>query len=151
MNISHLRTFALAGLLSVAALGQASPARADVTVAPSVPVGKLLTYNTTLTPKYGVGEYAGTLRITIDAAGIVNGFYQNDEGQVSSVTGGVRGTQIWFDVANYRRLHVNGTLAHNQIVGYSLQRSYAFTANLTGRELTAGSSLRGAKSSRASA
>lgn len=118
--------------LSFAALLAFSPlaARADISVAPAAPVGKLLVYKTTLTPRYGVGEYAGTLRISIAPSGIVNGYYLNDQGQVSSVTGGVRGAQIWFDVGH--RWHVNGTLQKNQIVGYSVPRSYAFTAKLTG-------------------
>ncbi len=126
MDISRASAISLAALFALAPL----TARADISIAPAAPVGKLLVYNTTLTPRYGVGEYAGTLRIRISPAGIVNGFYQNDQGQVSPVTGGVRGAQIWFDVASGHRLHVNGTLQKNQIVGYSLQRSYAFTATL---------------------
>jgi len=127
MEISRARAISLAALLALAPLA----ARADVSAVPAAPVGKLLVYQTTLTPRYGVGEYAGTLRIKISPSGIVNGFYQNDQGQVSPVTGGVHGAQIWFDVNAGNRLHVNGTLQKNQIVGYSLQRSYAFTAKLT--------------------
>ncbi len=112
------RTLALAALF---ALGSATQASAAQSVAPGVTTGRSIEYDWVLTPRYGVGQYDGTLRIKITPDGIVS---------FQVVSGGVSGNQIWLDFGLNGPVHMTGTIENGKIVGYSwLERQdFTFTA-----------------------
>ena len=113
------------------ALACNAAALADVSTAPAAPTGKLVAYHAVLTPQYdGVGQYDGTLRIAISASGIVSGTYVNQDGRFQSVSGGMRGNEIWFDIGSASNIHVSGTYEKGIIRGYSRisGKSFDFTA-----------------------
>jgi hypothetical protein len=114
------------------ALGIGAPALA---VTNSVTSGEPvhLAYNTRLIPQYSAGEYDGTLRLTINANGIVSGTYIPSAGGPRVVTGGVNGDNIWLDFGFSGRMHVTGTIRNGHIVGYASRgmQQYKFVANVT--------------------
>ena len=121
------------GALALAfALGAAVPAFA---VSNSVTTGEPvhLVYNTRLIPQYNAGEYDGQLRLTINAEGIVSGTYLPSDGGRKTVSGGVKGDDIWLDIGFRGNWHVTGTIRNGHIVGYTSRgtQQYTFVANVT--------------------
>jgi len=121
-----LRNLALAVALSLAAT---APAAAVQGV--GVPA-QHLQLTTTLTQQYGVGEYDGTMDLTISSDGIVNGYYRPNGERIVTVTGGVDSSNgnIWLDFGFKGRLHVSGTLQNGTIAGATLIKGnvYEFKA-----------------------
>lgn len=111
------RIFATAGL--VAALAMPALAITHQGIAP----GQQASYTTTLTqewgPGAGVGAYEGTLQLTLDRNGLINGYYRPDGGSFEAVTGGVQGNNVWLDIGMLDRIHITGKFDGTQIVGYS--------------------------------
>ena len=92
-------------------------------------------YTTTFVQELGVGRlgagaYEGTLDLTIDSRGLVNGYYRPDGGTFIQVTGGVDGTSVWLDFGFMGHVHVTGTFEQGQIVGYTWihGQDFVFTA-----------------------
>jgi len=67
---------------------------------------------TRMVPKFGAGEYDGTLTLTIYPDGIVQGNYRPLDGDFRPVTGGIDGRNIWLDIGQRGRLRLIGTFEH---------------------------------------
>ncbi|MGH7728425.1 MAG: hypothetical protein ACREM2_06520 [Vulcanimicrobiaceae bacterium] len=101
---------------------------------------KTTTFTVSFSPQYEVGSYDGTLRLTIGADGIVNGFYRPDDGfGLREVTGGLDGDHIWIDfgsggvVPRARDVIVEGTYNGTTISGMTFAggKSYLVSAEPT--------------------
>jgi hypothetical protein len=102
------------GLLALAALPLAAPAATEAPGANTAPAQ--YTLPTRLVDRYGVGEYDGTLSLTVYPSGIVQGYYRPDDGGYRTVTGGVDGKTIWLDIGSgFRPLHVSGTFQNGKL------------------------------------
>ena len=118
-----LRIIALtAGLLPLAAV-------------PAISSTQPTAYDTALTPVFGSpSPYTGTLRLTVNDAGIVRGYYFSSDGSAMfvPVTGGQRGDAIWFDIGNSGMYHIAGRVHDGTIVGTAFagnNEQYTFVAN----------------------
>jgi hypothetical protein len=58
-----------------------------------------------------VGEYDGTMQLTVTSDGIVSGFYRPSDGRFVAVTGGVSDSTFWLDIGSMSSnpLHFTGT------------------------------------------
>jgi hypothetical protein len=126
--MNALRTLAAtAALIAASAL----PAAAAATHA-AVPLPGTTVFNTKLTPDwYGVGEYDGTLTLTVDADGIVNGYYRAADGnRLTYVTGGLDGNHLWLDLGQDGLSHIDGTFDGRTIAGgtFLAGQNYTFLA-----------------------
>ncbi len=77
-------------------------------------------YETEMAPAFplsGAGVYAGTLRLSVSASGIVQGYYQRQDGGIEPVTGGRAGDAIWFSIGEAGTIHVNANVLGSSIVG----------------------------------
>ncbi|MBC5816121.1 MAG: hypothetical protein GIW97_06225 [Candidatus Eremiobacteraeota bacterium] len=85
-----------------------------------------------LFPAPGAGVYAGTLRLTINPNGIVQGSYQTADGAIEPVAGGKNGNAIWFSIGESGNLRVNANLAGADLVGSArdgtMSEEMSFTA-----------------------
>jgi hypothetical protein len=81
--------------------------------------------------------WTGTLQLTINSNGIIQGYY-HPAYQIAfiPVTGGRDGDNVWLDIGSAGRLHVNGTLHNGTIVGSAVDERthtpYSFTARVQG-------------------
>ena len=116
---------------SLLALSTTLPALATVTAGPPLVSGPQ-TYATTLTPDWrGVGEYDGRLTLSIDAQGIVSGYFrQADSSRLTWVTGGLSGREMWLDLGQAGLTHIDVTFDGRTIVGgtYLFGQTYTFKA-----------------------
>lgn len=80
-------------------------------------------FQTRLIESFHPGEYDGTMRVTVYPDGIVSGTFQDSDGGVRNVTGGLNGTSIWLDIGANHSLHLYGTFKNGTI---------SATANLPG-------------------
>lgn len=64
------------------------------------------------------GEFDGRLRITITPDGIVSGNFQQDDGGLRQVTGGLSGTKIWLQLGN-DGFPFNGTFVDGKLTAYA--------------------------------
>ncbi|HLI95660.1 MAG TPA: hypothetical protein VKT72_06185 [Candidatus Baltobacteraceae bacterium] len=118
-------------------------AAALVVVAPSVSQAAVTqaqapvhaTYETSMVPVLHAfdGPWTGTLKLTFNPSGIIQGYYNPaDQMAFIPVTGGRDGDNVWFDIGTNGRLHVNGTLQNGSIVGGAIDErtheTYDFTA-----------------------
>jgi len=110
MNTMIRTATTAAGFLAAFALPIASQAATSSTVPPQRYV-----FQTRTTESFHAGEYDGTLRLTIYANGIVSGTFQPSDGGARSVSGGMSGTHIWFDIGMQRSVHLDGTLKNGVI------------------------------------
>jgi hypothetical protein len=64
-----------------------------------------------------VGEYDGTMQLTVTPDGIVSGFYRPSDGRFVAVTGGVSDTTFWLDIGSMSSnpLHFTGTFKDGRI------------------------------------
>jgi hypothetical protein len=70
-------------------------------------------YHTYIRGRFDSFGYGGELRFMI-TNGYVTGTYRPDTGgTVTTVHGGRKGSQIWFDIATLGNLHINATLESN--------------------------------------
>jgi len=129
-----LKQHVLAGALALAlALGCSVPALA-ISAIPSHAV--TIQYATRIVPSFGVGEYDGTMRLTLNPDGIINGFYIPDSGGPRLVTGGIDGDHIWLDIGFMGGLHITGQFKDgHRIVGYTFIRDgdFSFVADVRPR------------------
>jgi hypothetical protein len=90
-------------------------------------------YQTYLRGRFQSFGYSGVLRFRIQD-GFVNGTYRPDTGgTLTQVHGGVKGSNIWFDIATLGGMHVNATMqADGSIRGMGSSRTgggqWVFTA-----------------------
>jgi hypothetical protein len=118
-----------AALAGVPAISQAATAQATVPVH--------ATYNTSLESIYGLpSPWTGTLQLTINPDGIIQGYYRPaDNNAFIPVTGGQNGDQVWLDIGNRGRLHVNGVLQDGAITGGAIDErtheAYKFSAQVS--------------------
>lgn len=134
MSTKFIRTaaFALAAALAgVPALSQAATTNA------TTPIHQ--TYETSMQSIDGLGApWTGTLQITFNADGIVQGYYHPADNMSAfiPVTGGRNGNAVWLDIGRSGRLHVNGVLDNGVITGgaidQSTQQAYKFSARVSG-------------------
>ena len=100
------RAAATAGLLAALLLPLGAAAATVTTARPQ-------TYQmeTRLFDRYGVGEYDGVMRLTVNPSGIVSGWYRDaDNAHLRTVTGGVeRDGRIWLSIGGRHALRLNGT------------------------------------------
>jgi hypothetical protein len=68
--------------------------------------------DTRMVSQFEAGEYDGTLTLTVYPNGIVQGTYLPFDGSYRSVTGGIKGRNIWLDIGENGRLHLTGTFEH---------------------------------------
>jgi hypothetical protein len=93
-------------------------------------------FSTSISPLFGFGApWTGTLQLTFNPDGIVNGYYRPDDNMnYIPVTGGRNGQDIWLDIGERGQLHITGTLQNDKIIGTALnERSdhpYKFSAGL---------------------
>jgi hypothetical protein len=91
-------------------------------------------FNTSIQSIYGFDyPWTGTLQLTINPDGIINGYYRPaDNMEFIPVTGGRHGDDIWLDIGSRGRLHVTGTLQNGTISGAAFDSSdnkqYKFSA-----------------------
>jgi hypothetical protein len=109
--------FAAALLALGLATAPAVPAFAAVSTIRDAQGVAHLNLDTQLIPQHRSGFYGGSLQLTITPDGIVNGYYRPDDGSFHTVTGGLNGNQIWFDIGYQGGMHITGTLTGDQIVG----------------------------------
>lgn len=97
-------------------------------LAVSITQGQTYHYDTALTTLTGGAPWTGTLELRVDSNGIVKGIYRAEAGlgSLQTVTGGVNGNSIWFDIGTRGRIHVTATMADSVISGQAF--------NDTGRE-----------------
>jgi hypothetical protein len=78
-----------------------------------------VSYDTSITPINGLeAPWNGTLKITINPDGIIQGYYHPAyEVSFIPVTGGRNGDSVWMDIGSRGRIRVNGTLQNGKIVG----------------------------------
>ncbi|HEV8023176.1 MAG TPA: hypothetical protein VGP41_18015 [Candidatus Lustribacter sp.] len=64
--------------------------------------GQAVTYDLTTreTGSMKAGEYQGRLRMTVEANGIITGWFTNTQGSISNVIGGVDGSKIWIQIGD---------------------------------------------------
>lgn len=106
MNV--FRTALAASMLPVALL--AAPA--------SAASAQTERFATSMTERQSPAPYAGSLTITIDAQGIIHGFFTPDSGPpLVPVVGGKVGNAIWFDIGNDASVRVEGTIDNGIITG----------------------------------
>jgi hypothetical protein len=128
MSMKHV-LFSLA-----AALGLLTAAIPATAVALQAPVAH---YSTAMTELYGQsGPYTGALELSINAAGIVNGYYfpSDYSSMFVPVVGGKTGDIIWFDIGSTSITHVDGRLKGGIIVGTAFtsdNTQYTFVAKPT--------------------
>jgi hypothetical protein len=91
---------ALAGALPVVASAETQAAP------PTLPHAYYL--NVVSSQEFDAGEYDGTMRLTVNPDGIINGTYQStDQGGPKIVAGGVSPNgRVWLDIG---RMHLTGT------------------------------------------
>jgi hypothetical protein len=117
-----------AALAGVPAISQAATAQATVPVH--------ATYETTLQSIYGLpSPWTGTLQLTINPDGIIQGYYRPaDNNAFVDVTGGQTGDRVWLDIGGSGRLRVNGVLQNGVITGGAIdertQETYKFSARV---------------------
>lgn len=125
-----LRGAALAGAVALAG----APAISQAATAYSQTQPVHVNYNTSIQSLFGFDyPWTGTLQLTINPDGIINGYYRPaDNMAFIPVTGGRNGKNVWLDIGSNARLHVNGTLENGQIVGSAVDersfKQYKFSA-----------------------
>jgi hypothetical protein len=67
--------------------------------------------------QYEAGEYDGTLALTVYPNGIVQGNYRPQDGNIRTVTGGLDGRNIWFDIGPSGRFRIIGTFENGVLKG----------------------------------
>ncbi|HZZ65203.1 MAG TPA: hypothetical protein VFE17_06890 [Candidatus Baltobacteraceae bacterium] len=93
-------------------------------------------YSTSISPLFGLGyPWSGTLQLTLNPDGIINGYYRPaDNQEFIPVTGGRDGRNVWLDIGQMGRLHVTGTLDNGRITGTALNErtneQFKFNANM---------------------
>lgn len=73
-------------------------------------------YDITLTQQFGsTVPFTGTLDLTIDGSGIVNGYYHPSDSETAFITviGGRQGNDIWMDIGRNASLRVRGQFDRN--------------------------------------
>ncbi len=94
-------------------------------------------YDTSIAPLYGFGApWTGTLQLTFNPDGILNGYYRPaDNNNFVAVVGGRNGQDVWMDIGQKGVLHVTGKLQNGQIVGTAFQGNgfdqYKFVATVS--------------------
>jgi hypothetical protein len=94
-------------------------------------------YSTAMTELYGSNTpYTGALDLTINADGIVNGYYfpADYSSMFVPVVGGKNGNAIWLDIGSSQITHIDGRLQDGAIVGTaftSANAQYTFVAKPT--------------------
>jgi hypothetical protein len=117
--------FAAAFLALCLVAAPAVPAFAAVTVRDAQGVAHL-NLDTQIIPQRGAGYYGGSLQLTISPGGIVNGYYRaDDSGTPRTVTGGLDGDKIWFDLGPDGP-HISGVLSGDHIVGQTFIGTHFF-------------------------
>ena len=117
---------------TVGLMTMAVPAAAVIVQASSVSH-----YSTSMTLLYGIsGPYTGALDLTLNADGIVNGYYFPADYSVMfvPVVGGKTGDSIWLDIGSTDITHVDGRLHNGVIVGTAFNNAnsqYTFVAKPT--------------------
>jgi hypothetical protein len=111
MNRLSLASIALAAGLALGAGSTASAA----TALSHTPVH--LELRSVMTPLLTVGEFDGTLSLTIDPSGVVSGTYRPSTGSFQIVAGGTDGRRIWLDIGSGGSIRVSGTLTDGTIAG----------------------------------
>jgi hypothetical protein len=72
---------------------------------------------TRMVSQYEAGEYDGTLALTVYPNGIVQGNYRPQDGNIRTVTGGLDGRNIWFDIGPSGRFRIIGTFENGVLKG----------------------------------
>jgi hypothetical protein len=90
-------------------------------------------YTTTLSDwNYGgmAYPYAGQLKLQVSPDGIISGWYTNDNTLLPvPVIGGRNGDNLWLDIGDMGRLHVNAHLQDGKLVGTARQGLHLFDFN----------------------
>jgi hypothetical protein len=114
-----------------------APAVSQAAVAYSAQHAVHVNYNTSISPIFGFGyPWTGTLQLTLNSDGIINGYYRPADNQAFiPVTGGRDGQSVWLDIGQMGRLHVTGTLQNGKIAGTAwddrTQEQYKFNATVS--------------------
>jgi hypothetical protein len=124
INLTKLFTTAVSSA-ALAAISLVSPISAS-----ALGSSTQTTYTTALTqvqPVSAPGEFDGTLKLTVTADGIVNGYYfPADEGTIVPVVGGEQNGQYWMDIGGNTRLHIYAKLGKDgSLVGTATPTPYA--------------------------
>ncbi len=84
------------------------------------------------------GAYEGILNLRISPDGIVQGRYRAlDDAREQTVTGGLKGTQLWLEIGDAGGFHIDGTFTGGKIDGYTQLpgiRAYEFKATPIGTQ-----------------
>lgn len=94
-------------------------------------------YSTRIEPLHGFGgPFTGTLQLTFNPDGILNGYYRPaDNNNFVAVVGGRNGQDVWMDIGRNGDLHVTGTLQNGEIVGTAFEHNgldqFKFTATVS--------------------
>ena len=125
--------FATGLALALGLLVPAAPVSAQTAAQPVVT--NYETEMAQIVPAQSAGVYAGTLRLSVSQSGIVQGYYQTQDGLVEPVTGGKNGDAIWFSIGESGTVRVTGNMYGSSIVGSAQDatssNTLSFTAKLT--------------------
>ena len=132
-NKLGMNRFALSAAASLALLTVTSTGALAV-VQPGSPVASSGTFETTLAPSTGIpsGPIVGRLMLHLAPDGVVQGTFRDlDSARIHTVTGGVRGREIWLNLGYLGDLHIDGSIDNGKIVGYTFLggQQYRFDAN----------------------
>jgi hypothetical protein len=84
-------------------------------------------YATSFVPQYGVGSYAGIMKLTISSDGIISGVYRNeDSGRFTPVTGGLVGDRVHLDFNWVGPTHVEGKYDGTTIHGSTYRDGHVY-------------------------
>ena len=119
-------------LFAVALAGAPTVSQAATAYSATQPVH--VNYDTSMQSLFGFDyPWTGTLQLTINPDGIINGYYRPaDNMAFIPVTGGRDGQNVWLDIGGRGRLHVTGTLQNGKIAGSAFDersfKQYKFSA-----------------------
>ncbi len=131
MITNIFRAAALATIVTIAGMPAVSQAAVGYDTNPVH-----VKYDTSIAPIAGFGyPWTGTLQLTINPDGIINGYYRAaGNGSFIPVTGGRDGKNVWLDIGQSGRLHVTGTLHEGTIAGTAFDQrnlaQYKFNASI---------------------
>jgi hypothetical protein len=106
---TNAKTLAVAAALAVAGALPVAASAETQAAPPALPQAYYL--NVVSSQEFNAGQYDGTMRLTVNPDGIINGTYQStDQGGPKVVAGGVSPNgRVWLDIG---RMHLVGTFVN---------------------------------------
>jgi hypothetical protein len=105
----NLKTLAVTAAIAISGAIPVAASAETQAAPPALPQAYYL--NVVSSQEFNAGEYDGTMRLTVNPDGIINGTYQStDQGGPKNVTGGLAPNgRVWLDIG---RMHLVGTFVN---------------------------------------